>query len=51
MLVVIFLVPVILLTITGWNGDILFFGYGIGVASLPEVTGKGHDHEHEQHEH
>tara|TARA_R110002049_G_scaffold308839_1_gene514400 strand:+ start:8508 stop:9158 length:651 start_codon:yes stop_codon:yes gene_type:complete len=46
LLAVLFLVPVTLLTITGWKGGHLVYGYGLGVASLPAVAGEGHDHEH-----
>lgn len=45
-LAMLFLVPVGLLTITGWKGGHLVYGYGLGVASLPEVSGEGHDHDH-----
>lgn len=40
------LTPVILLGITGWKGGHLVYQYGIGVASLPQVSGDGHDHDH-----
>ena len=44
-LVALFL-PVMFLTITGWKGGHLVYRYGLGVASLPEVTGAAHDHVH-----
>lgn len=48
------LVPVAALGVTGWKGAHLVYGYGLGVASLPEVSGDGHDHDHgdtEPHDH
>ncbi len=35
-----------LLSVTAWWGGRLVYNYGLGVKSLPEVTGEGHDHEH-----
>lgn len=45
-----------LVTITAWHGAELVYRYGIGVLSLPESTGQGHQHDHskketKQHEH
>ncbi len=34
------------LTVTAWWGGKIVYGYGLGVKSMPEVTGEGHDHEH-----
>ena len=34
------------LTATAWWGGKIVYGYGLGVRSLPEVTGQGHDHHH-----
>lgn len=42
-----------LLTVTAWWGGKLVYGYGLGVKSMPAITGEGHDHEHgpgEEHE-
>lgn len=36
----------LLLTATAWWGGKIVYGYGLGVKSMPAVTGKGHDHEH-----
>jgi uncharacterized membrane protein len=44
--VILLLVPVLALGVTGWKGGHLVYHYGIGVASLPAVTGDGHDHDH-----
>lgn len=35
-----------LLTVTAWWGGRLVYGHGLGVKSMPAVTGEGHDHEH-----
>ncbi|TGY88203.1 DUF2231 domain-containing protein [Marinicauda algicola] len=35
-----------LLTVTAWWGGNLVFKHGLGVESLPAVTGEGHDHDH-----
>lgn len=35
-----------LLTVTAWWGGSLVFQHGLGVESLPAVTGDGHDHDH-----
>ena len=32
--------------ITGWKGGHLVYQYEIGLSSLPEVSGDGHDHDH-----
>lgn len=45
-LAVALMLPVGLLSVTGWKGAHLVYQYGIGVKSLPAVTGDGHDHEH-----
>ena len=34
------------LSVTAWWGGHIVYGYGLGVSSLPAVTGDGHDHEH-----
>jgi uncharacterized membrane protein len=34
------------LTATAWWGGKIVYGYGLGVQSLPQVTGDGHDHDH-----
>lgn len=34
------------LTVTAWWGGNLVYKYGLGVQSLPAVTGDGHDHDH-----
>lgn len=34
------------LSVTAWWGGHIVYNYGLGVASLPAVTGDGHDHEH-----
>lgn len=34
------------LSVTAWWGGNIVYKYGIGVQSLPTVTGDGHDHEH-----
>jgi uncharacterized membrane protein len=44
--VIVLLLPLMLLTITGWKGGHLVYGLGLGVESLPVVTGDGHDHDH-----
>ncbi|MCC5855757.1 MAG: DUF2231 domain-containing protein [Idiomarina sp.] len=36
----------ILLLLASWHGAELVYRYGLGVQSLPEVTGEGHDHHH-----
>jgi len=43
---ILLLLPVGLLAVTGWKGGHLVYRHGLGVASLPAVTGEGHDHEH-----
>lgn len=35
-----------LLAATAWHGGELVYRHGIGVLSLPEAHGKGHDHQH-----
>lgn len=39
-------VAAISLTVTAWWGGNIVYNYGLGVKSLPEVTGDGHDHDH-----
>jgi len=34
------------LSVTAWWGGKIVYGYGLGVKSLPVVTGDGHDHDH-----
>lgn len=41
-----FIAALLLVTITASQGAQLVFKHGIGVQSLPEVTGEGHDHHH-----
>lgn len=41
----------IALSVTAWLGGQLVYGHGIGVKSLPVVTGEGHNHEHGGHDH
>lgn len=45
------LVAAVPLTTTAWWGGKLVYGYGLGVASLPSVTGDGHDHDHGESDH
>ncbi|MFP3943341.1 MAG: DUF2231 domain-containing protein [Alphaproteobacteria bacterium] len=40
-----------LLTVTAWWGGRLVFHHGLGVASLPQASGEGHDHDHGGHDH
>lgn len=43
-----------LLAVTAWHGGELVYRYGIGVVSLPEASGEGHEHgghDHGSHEH
>lgn len=42
-----------MLLITAYKGGDLVYRYGLGVMSMPEITGDGHDHDHEGggHEH
>lgn len=35
-----------LLTVTAWWGGVVVFEHGVGVQSLPEASGDGHDHDH-----
>ncbi|WP_417461157.1 DUF2231 domain-containing protein [Kordiimonas sp.] len=39
-------VAALALTVTAWWGGRIVYGYGLGVKSLPEITGGGHDHDH-----
>jgi uncharacterized membrane protein len=34
------------LSVTAWWGGKIVYGYGLGVKSMPVVTGDGHDHDH-----
>jgi uncharacterized membrane protein/ketosteroid isomerase-like protein len=34
------------LSVTAWWGGHIVYNYGLGVKSLPSITGDGHDHEH-----
>lgn len=46
------LVSSTLLIVTAYKGGELVYRYGLGVQSLPEITGDGHDHDHgEGHSH
>ncbi len=49
---VLFLAAAASLSVTAWWCGRVVYGHGIGVASLPEVSGEGHDHDHgDGHEH
>ncbi|RAN35280.1 hypothetical protein HY11_14260 [Hyphomonas pacifica] len=39
-------VAAISLSVTAWWGGHIVYNYGLGVQSLPTVTGDGHDHDH-----
>ncbi|WP_417446439.1 DUF2231 domain-containing protein [Kangiella sp.] len=41
-----FVAALILVSITAYKGGDLVYRHGLGVMSLPEVTGEGHDHDH-----
>jgi len=41
-----FVASLILVSITGLKGGELVYRYGLGVMSMPQVSGEGHDHEH-----
>lgn len=41
-----FVAALLLVAITASQGAQLVYGHGIGVESLPNVTGEGHDHHH-----
>ncbi|MCC5878564.1 MAG: DUF2231 domain-containing protein [Idiomarina sp.] len=41
-----FVLALVLVVVTASKGSQLVYGHGIGVESLPEVTGDGHDHHH-----
>jgi uncharacterized membrane protein/ketosteroid isomerase-like protein len=50
--VLVLIVAAGLLTATAWRGGRLVFHHGLGVASLPEASGPGHDHDHgDGHDH
>ncbi len=36
----------VLLTVTAWWGGRVVYAYGLGVQSMPQASGEGHDHEH-----
>ena len=40
-----------LLAVTGWKGAELVFRHGLGVLSLPQPEGAGHDHSHDNGSH
>jgi len=49
---VIFLAAAASLSVTAWWGGRVVYGHGIGVASLPQESGEGHNHDHaDGHEH
>lgn len=41
-----FVAALILVSVTAMKGGELVYRHGLGVMSLPEVSGEGHDHEH-----
>lgn len=41
-----FVLAAISLSITAWWGGHIVYNYGLGVKSLPVITGDGHDHDH-----
>ncbi len=41
----------LLLASTAWHGGELVYRFGLGVMSLPQTEGEGHDHAHGGHEH
>lgn len=48
------LIGAVLLAVTAWHGGELVYRYGIGVVSLPDSSGKGHEHgghDHGSHKH
>lgn len=46
-----FFVAAISLSVTAWWGGHIVYNYGLGVKSLPVVTGDGHDHDHGEADH
>lgn len=42
----VFAVAALSLSVTAWWGGRLVYEHGLGVASLPQVSGEGHDHDH-----
>ena len=44
---VLFALSLLLISVTGFKGGELVFQYGVGVRSMPEVSGDGHDHDHD----
>lgn len=43
---VFFIAALVLVSVTALKGGELVYRHGLGVMSLPEVSGEGHDHEH-----
>ncbi|MFQ5563479.1 MAG: DUF2231 domain-containing protein [Parvularculaceae bacterium] len=43
----VFLAAAVSLSVTAWWGGRLVYGHGLGVESLPAVSGEGNDHDHE----
>lgn len=41
-----FVIALVLVSATAFKGGELVYRHGLGVMSLPQVTGEGHDHEH-----
>ncbi len=44
--IILSIVGALSITVTAWWGGHIVYNYGIGVKSLPTVTGDGHDHDH-----
>lgn len=42
----VFVLAALSLTVTAWWGGRLVYGHGLGVSSLPQTIGEGHQHEH-----
>jgi uncharacterized membrane protein/ketosteroid isomerase-like protein len=42
-----FIAAAVLVMVTGLKGSDLVYKHGLGVQSMPEVTGEGHDHQHD----
>jgi uncharacterized membrane protein len=45
-----FVVACLLVSVTAFKGGELVYRYGLGVMSMPEVTGEGHSHSHGEEE-
>jgi ketosteroid isomerase-like protein len=43
---ILFVTAFVLVSVTAFKGGELVYRHGLGVMSLPEVTGDGHDHDH-----